>query len=279
MTRHNTTNPHSLLSPLRMKAGWSLLCLLMLAACTQRSGQTTEERQDREAKRLLQGVWHNADGDTDAFLVRGDSLYFADDTSQPMRVWIYQDSLYIQGDKLRHYLITKQAEHLLKYVNVNGEEVKLTKDGDQTATQPFLQTRAYAMNLTRVTDVDTTATLDGATALRCTIHTEPTSDRVNKSIYNDLGLEVDNVYLDNASTVTVSAGGTQCYSHSFRKSEFSSFVPHDFLATAILRSVDFNRRDAHAVYLDASIGIPDAETCYVVELRIDQNGHFTKRLK
>lgn len=272
MRKHNPTAPRGLTV---------VLCLLalLLTACTQRSGHTTEERQDREAKRLLQGVWRNADGDADAFLVRGDSLYFADDSSQPMRVWIYQDSLYIQGAKLRRYLITKQAEHLLKYVNANGEEVKLTKDGDQTATQPFLQTRAYAMNFTRVTDADTTATLDGSTALRCTIHTEPTSDRVNKSIYNDLGMEVDNTYLDNAATVTISAGGQELFRHSFRKAEFSSFVPHDFLATAILRSVDYSRRDQHAVYVDASIGIPDAETCYVVELRIDQNGHLTKRLK
>lgn len=256
-----------------------LAAALLLASCGQPTGADTEQRQDSEAKRLLQGVWHADDGSTEAFLVSGDSVYFADENSQPARVWIYQDSLYIQASRLRTYHITKQAEHLLKYQNANGEEVKLTKDDPNASTAPFLQPRPYAVNLTRVTDCDTTATLEGQSDAAITIHVEPTSDRVVKSLYNELGIEVDNIYLDNAATVNLSLGGEQLFSHIFRKAEFAAYVPDAFLGRAILRSVDYNHRDASATYLDAIIGYPDAETCYVVELRIDNQGRLTERAK
>lgn len=255
------------------------IILLALTGCRKTGGATTEERQDKEAKRLLQGAWLNDDGGTAAFLVRGDSLFFADNTSQPARVWIYQDSLYIQGANLRRYLITKQAEHLLKYISATGDEVKLTRsDGRDIDLRQFLQQRDYAINLTRVCDTDTICPLPDGTPVRVSIHTEPTSDRIMKSLYNDLGLEVDNMYLDNAATITLS-GQDYNYKHTFRKAEFSQFVPRDFMSRAILQAVAYDRRDAQAVYLSATVGIPDAETGYAVEVRITPAGRVSMRLR
>lgn len=266
-------NNRRLLAPLALLA----LCLLA-ASCAQPTGADTEQHQDQEAKRLLQGIWANADGGDAVLFVRGDSLFFADDTSQPARLWVYQDSLYIQASHLRQYLITKQAEHLLKFQNANGEEIKLTKDGDQTLTAPFLKPRDYALNLTRVTETDTTTT-DRTPAVRCCIHTEPASDIVVKSVYNEIGLEVDNIYLDNLSKVSLYAAGNQYFQHDFRKGEFAKHVPRDFMERSVLRSVEYNQADSAAVFLNAIIGIPDAETCYVVELRIDNKGHLTQQPK
>lgn len=254
----------------------AILLAPLLWNCTQPTGADTEDRQDTEAKRLLQGTWVNEDDAADAFQVTGDTIRYFDQTSQPARFWIYQDSLYIQGAQLRTYHITKQAEHLLKFINVNDEEVKLTKS-DQPTGHVAPAVPSYAMNLTNVSDTDTTTAIEGQPPVTVRIHTEPTSDRIIKSLYNELGLEVDNVYLDYA--ITVSLNGVQPYGHTFRKAEFAAFVPNDFLQSAILRSITFSHRDQQAIYLDASIGIPDAETCYVCQLRITPDGRLAKHLK
>lgn len=275
-THHSFPTPHRRL----LLAGvLGLSALLAVQSCRPHSGEATEERQDREAKRLLQGVWLNADDGTPALLVRGDSLFYAEANSLPARVWVYQDSLYVQSSTLRRYRITKQAEHLLKFNNVNGEEVKLTKGGATASQSAFAQTQTYAMNLTRVVDEDTLATLEGQPDVECRLHTEPASDRMAKAVYNDLGMEVDNMYLDNVGTVSLGRSGAEYYTHSFRKAEFASLVPRDFMSTAILRELSYSHRTATAVFVDAIIGIPDAETCYVVELKINDRGQLFKRLK
>lgn len=252
---------------------------LLMGSCAGRGGKSTEERQDPEAKRLLQGAWLTADGGEAAFMVRGDSLFYADNTSLPARVWVCGDSLYVQSATVRAYHISKQAEHLLKFDNVYGEEMKLVKADDGASTAAFTQARPYAMNLTRVEDEDTLAALDGADGTSVSIHTEPASDRMAKSVFNDLGMEVDNMYLDNVSTVSLRSAAGEYFRHDFRKAEFAALVPRDFMSTAILRGVEYAGRDARAVYLSASIGVPDAETCYVAEIKVTPDGRYTTRLK
>lgn len=261
-----------------MKPILLLLLVAVLASCGGGSAPAPTAKEDAEAKRLLQGVWLNADDDYGAFRVEGDSIFYYDASSQPAHVWVYRDSLYIQGQQTRHYHIVKQTEHLLTFVNANGDEVRLVKPEDGTAAKPLPRETTYAINLTDITDLDTIGEGGGAST-RVRVHTEPTSDRVAKSVYNDLGIEVDNMYLDNSAHVILLQGSTIFYDHTFRKAEFAQFVPRDFLATSILRCIDYDHRDASATYLSASIGAPDAETCYVVELRVDNDGQLTKRLK
>lgn len=249
----------------------------LLASCQPRTGNT-QGREDAEAKRLLQGVWVNSDDASPAFLVRDDSIYYYEAAAQPAHVWVSGDSLYIEASQTRHYRIVKQAEHLLKIVNANGEEVKFERpeDGSITATPTLSAT--YAMNLTDVSDLDTIAEGGGRTA-RVRVHTEPTSDRIAKTVYNEYGIEVDNMYLDHSAHVILLDGSRIYYDHTFRKAEFAQLVPRDFLNASILRSIDYDHRDGSATYLTASIGVPDAETCYVVELRIADDGQLSKRLK
>lgn len=256
-----------------------LPAMLMLSGCKNGSVPAPDAQEDTEAKRLLQGTWLNGDDESEVFQVRGDSIFYFDSSSQPAHLWVRHDSLYIEGAQTRRYRITKQAEHLLKFVNANGEEVKLTKAETDDVLKPLPTETTYAMNLSNVTDLDTMAIVPGISATRVRVHTEPTSDRIAKSVYNDLGVEVDNMYLDYSAHVILLNGATIFYDHTFRKAEFAQFVPREFLASSILRSVDYDHADRNATYLTASIGIPDAETCYVVELRIDGKGQLSKRLK
>lgn len=257
---------------------YGFLAVVLAMGCSPKEGGTTEDRQDRQAKQLLQGIWVTDDGQEPAMFVRGDSIFYPDTSSLPVRFWIYGDSIYLQGSNVRHYRITKQAPHLFKLLNQNGDEVKLVKSEDRSLIPNFFQSRPYAMNLTRVERNDTSVVVDGID-YDCKLFVEPTSDRVVKSSYNGDGIEVDNMYLDNVAHLRVFVSGTQVLAHDFRKAEFSRYVPKDFLASSILRDVAFTHATTEAVFFDATIGIPDATTCYVVELKIDRAGKLTKRLK
>lgn len=253
---------------------------MLLALCTigcNRSGMNVSE-EDTEAKSMLQGIWKNDEAGNLAIMVKGDSILFPDTSSLPLSFWIYRDSLYTQGAHVISYKIVKQSEHLFKFVNQVGEEVKLVKSTDKMSQKAFLQDRPYAMNIFRTVDTDTVSVESGV-KYDCKIHIEPTSDRMLKSTLTDEGIEVDNMYLDNMARLTVLKEGVRIYTHDFRKSEFQSMVPRDFLKTSILRSVDYSHADSAGVYFDATIGIPDASTGYVVELKVSKNGKLSKKLK
>ena len=51
------------------------------------------------------------------------------------------------------------------------------------------------------------------------------------------------------------------------------------LEKSILRKLYFTHADDKALYYDVIIGIPDASTSYVIELRITPDGKITKKLR
>lgn len=254
-----------------------LLLFLSLMGCKNRGGEETMRQEDLEAKKMLQGIWLFDDGET-AFMAKGDSIFYPDTTSLPVKFWIANDSLYLKGNHTCHYQVTAQAAHLFKIANPSGDEVKFVKGGKNTSHADFLQARPYALNTFRTFDSDTVVSNDmGFFDTR--IHVETTSDQVIRSTYNDQGIEVDNMYLDNVARVTTYNHGKLVYSHDFRKAEFSQQVPADFLSKCILRGITFSHAAGDALYYDVSIGIPDASTTYVIGLRINSKGNVEKKLK
>lgn len=253
--------------------------MLLLVGCHRHSSiEYAMEHEDADAKEMMQGIWMNDDEGSLSLLVRGDSIFFPDTTSIPMKFWIYKDSMYVKGSNTNRYKILKQAPHIIKFLNQTGDEVRLVRLEDSTLTKYFFQPRPYAMNIFRTISRDTIGEGAGR-KYACSIRIEPTSERVVKSSLNDDGIEVDNIYLDNVAKVNIATGGTQIYSHDFRKGEFSSFVPKDFISRSILRDIQYNNADTSAIYLDAIIGYPDASTSYVVGLKITKNGKLTATLR
>ena len=256
-----------------------LLVALAVCSCHRYDSNYSWRHQDSDAKQLLQGLWMDADEGAPAFLADGDSVFFPDTTSMPMRFWIYKDSLYLQGSVTSHYLITKQAEHVLRFVNQSGEEVKLLKSDDKEKQSLCRQERPYALNIFRTLKTDTTEMVHAGCIYDSHIVVEPTSNRVMASLFNEQGLRVDNMYLDNEARVRILLNKKPLYEHNFRKQEFSTYVPKEFLDKSILRNVFFDRADTAAIYLDAVIGVPDATSAFVVEMKISKSGKLTKNLK
>lgn len=252
----------------------SLPLVLFIVSCSD----TGRQAEDVEAMQLMQGIWINTEGNTPSIMARGDSIYYPDSTSLPVRFWIYKDSLYMKGRVLTRYKIEEQSEKLLKLENQNGEPLSLSKASDNSSMGDFTRQRPYALNVFETDDADTTVAISSG-YVKCSIHIEPSSDRVVKSVCNDDGFVVDNMYLDRAANVCINEGGSTYYTHSFRKQEFSSYVPDAFLSKSILRNVIFYGVSGDTVVLYATIGIPDAETCYVVEIRISRDGKVVKKEK
>lgn len=253
-----------------------LVLTFVAAGC--RHGSETSVDEDKTAKQMLQGIWIDDENGNAVFWAKGDSLYFPDSSSQTAKFWIYGDSLYIKGSQTWHYKITKQANHLFKFINEMGDEVKLVKDDGESLRGQFNVNKPYAMNIFRTYSSDTLLHADGS-RWEVKINISPTTSKVLKSDYNDVGLAVDNLYLDNKARVTVLFDGVQVYSHEYLKAEFDKFLPKELVNKSMLRYIDFYGADSSSVYLDATVGIPDASSSYVIETRIERNGKTSMRVK
>lgn len=273
MVRHQM----SFIRIMKKKTIISICVLLLLASCRNRSTGYQQSHEDKQAKEMLQGLWTNGENSDPAMLVRGDSIFYPDSAIMPVRFWVYQDTLYLQGKNLHGYKIEKQAPHLLKFTNQNGDEVRLVKSGDKTLRSAFSY-HVYAMNTFREQSQDTIIRTDLG-YFESKVHVETTSDKVIKSTYNDNGVEVDNMYLDNVASLRLLNHGTPVFAHDFRKQEFQSLIPKDFLFRSILRRMYFTHADAKALYYYVVIGIPDADTTYVIELRVTPDGRMSKKLR
>ena len=59
--------------------------VLFFVACGQRGNDRKAEviQENLEARKNLQGIWLDDDGDDVAFRIKGDSVFFPDSTSMP----------------------------------------------------------------------------------------------------------------------------------------------------------------------------------------------------
>lgn len=251
--------------------GFFVIAVMMLSC-------SNHDQEDVEAKQMLQGIWVNDEQGSPAFMAQGDSIFYPDSTSQPVSFWVSEDSLYLQGSRLCRYKITKQAEHLFQFINQSGDEVKLVKAQDKGFLQQFKQYQPYALNLFTTFDSDTIVHDSGVT-YDCRIHVEPTSERIVKALYNNEGIEVENIYLDQAVSLTILKDQKKILEQTTLKNDFAALVPKEQFNRYILRSINYSYHDTEAIYLDAIIGIPDAASSYVVEMKVSDDGKITKRVK
>lgn len=253
-----------------------IISILLVSCAGKKENPYCDE--DDEAKRILQGVWIQEDGENPSFMAEGDSIFYPDTASMSARFWVSNDSLYIKGSNVNRYKILTLSDQSFIFQNQNKEEIRLVRDSSKRFMREFRQTRPYALNAFRIHDTDTVSN-GRDTRFECRIRLEPTSGRVMKSSYNDDGIEVDNLYLDNVARLQVALNGERVYVHDFLKQEFAAYIPEEFMEKSILRELQYSHADDNAVYLDAVVGIPDADACYVIGLEINREGKLTKKLK
>lgn len=223
---------------------------------------------------MLQGIWVNEDEESVAFRAKGDTIFYADSTSQPVYFQIFGDTLVLHDANDMKYQIVKQTPHLFIFTNQNGDKVRLTLSEDPNDIYQFQSlSRPAALNQNQLIKRDTVV-LRGEERYHCYVQVNPTTYKVIKSAYNDEGVEVDNVYHDNIIHLSVFHGSAKVFSSDFRKQDFSGKVPKEVLRQSILSDMILKNVDQDGIHYTASICIPDSPTSYQVEVIISFQGRL-----
>ena len=251
-----------------------IVAVVLLMGCSRQQGSALEEKESREAKNMLQGVWVDQESGDVSFRVKGDTIFYADTTSMPAYFKIVNDSLvFASGTR---YGIEKQTEHLFWFKNQNGDIIKLEKSNDPEVEKEFIQDTPRIMTYTHQVKTDSVVSFNGE-RYHWYIAINPTKYKVVKRAYNDDGVEVENVYYDNIMHISVYQGAQKLYSSDFRKQQYCDNVPAEFLKEAILANMEFSRIDAAGLHFNATLCIPDGASCYLVETLISYKGQMTMK--
>lgn len=252
--------------------GWALVCVLMVSCRQGAKSPDATPVEDKEAKGLLQGIWVDEESESVAFKVEGDSVFYPDDTSMPTSFKIVGDTL-IMGIPPSRYPIQKQTSNSFWFTNQAGDVIRLAKSTDPNAALAFVHEKLKVISLTEVLKKDTVV-MYGGERYHCYIAINPTKYKVIRKTYNDDGVEVDNVYYDQIIHVSVYHGAEQLYSRDFKKSMFAHLVPERFLSQAVLSNIDYSSVGADGFHFDATLCIPDAASCYLLDAVISFDGEM-----
>ena len=251
------------------------IALLVLVAWTSCGQRDTRQKESREAKQLLQGIWVDEEAETVVFKMVGDSVYYPDSTSMPAYFWVFEDTLYM-GTAARYH-IEKHTEHLLWIQTPTGETVKLMKSEEPERNEEFAESKPQMLTVTEVLKRDTVVFYNGN---RYHVYTaiNPTRYKVVQHTLNDDGLDVENVYYDNIIHLSIFKGSQKLFSRDFRKQQYESKVNPQFLGQAILNDITYDHADAAGMHFHVSLCTPGAASCYLIEHVVSYDGTISTQL-
>ncbi len=173
-------------------------------------------QEDSVAKQMLQGIWVDEDEQDVAFKAQGDSIFYPDSTSMPVRFQIIADTLVLHGASDVKYPILKQTRHLFVFRNQNGDEIRLVLSDDADDANFFSDKHPQPLNQGKLIKRDTIVSFQNK-SYHCYIQINPTTYKVIKSSWNDEGVEVDNVYYDNIINLNVYSGARRLYHSDIKR--------------------------------------------------------------
>jgi hypothetical protein len=167
-------------------------------ACTgnKNSYFSEEEKEDSNAKEMLQGIWLDDETESPLMRVEGDTIYYADAQSTPIAFKIIRDTLYTYGNDTTYYKIDKQAEHIFWFHSITDNIIKLHKSEDFNDSLSFVREEVVIPTYTEVTKRDSVVIYNGA-RYRAYVYINPSKMKVIKTTYSEDGISMDNVYYDN----------------------------------------------------------------------------------
>ncbi len=254
------------------------MLVLALASCREKKPDSAAEPgEDLKAKQMLQGIWINEEDQDVAFRIKGDTVYYPDSTSQPVAFQVFRDTLVIHGAHDIKYPILRQTAHLFIFRNSRGEEVHLTLSDNKDDASLFPKNHATALNQQRLIKRDTVIIV-GEERYHAYMQVNPTSYKVMRTVMNDDGVAVDNLYYDNIVNLHVYQGSRKIYSSDFRKQMFSKTVPVDFLKQAVLSDLVYSHADEKGLHFVASIVVPDTMSSYMVDITVSTGGKMSMQV-
>ena len=99
-----------------------------------------------------------------------------------------------------------------------------------------------------------------------------------RTTYTPDGVAVEKAYYDNIIHVSLFHNNQRLFTRDFNKQAYAADIPEDFLQQSILGNITFDKVDAQGFHFDATVCIPDGESCYMIETLISFDGQLTMKL-
>ncbi len=258
-----------------------IVSLALWTACSSKPEasqreEVPQEKESKEAKALLQGIWVDEETEEVSFRAVGDTIFYPDTVSQPTYFKIVKDSLVLAAVGAS-YPIVKQMEHVFWFKNQNGDVLKLRKSDDPIHVFAFVHDKPRVLTYTEVVKLDSVVYYNGE-RYHWYIAINPTKYKVHITSYSNDGVEVDNVYYDNIMHISVFSGANKLFSTDVKKQLYASQIPQHFLEQSVLSNMEFTGIDGKGFHFVATICIPDGASCYKAENVVSFSGELTTSL-
>lgn len=249
-----------------------------MVGCGKKRKAVTVPVEDAKAKAMFAGVWVDAEEDDAVFKVKGDSIFYPDSASQPVRFAIYSDTLVMYGNSTTKYEIVRQTAHLFELRTTNGDMLKLVKSSDPYDVENFSRHPQITLNQRQLIKRDTVV-MHNDKKYHCYVQVNPTTYKVLRSFINAEGIAVDHIFYDNIIHLSVYQGADKLFSRDFRKNDFISAVPQNMLSQCVLSDMLLSVVDNQGLHYTTQLAVPESPVSFVVDLAVDYNGRFTMRVK
>ena len=260
------------------KIGTLISCLVFLISCSGPSSNgKKEEKENREAKQLLQGIWIDDDSEIPLLQIKGDTIYYLDDSAAPVAFKVVGDSLKTYGSQISSYHIKKQGEHIFWVQSVVGDILQLSRSESEIDSILVEEQFNVSEPDTEVIQKDEVVFYNNV-RYRGYVYINPTHIKIVLPEITDEGLEIDNVYYDNIIHICVFEGKKRLFGKDVKKQDFEHLIPAEYFQRAILSDMDFVGVNEKGYQYQATVCIPNYASCYQINISITKDGDINYEL-
>lgn len=250
--------------------------VLLLASCNgQHDEASVAGAEDAVAKSMLQGIWVDDVTEMPFMRFRGDSIYYANQQNVPMAFKVVRDSIYFMGHDTLAYKIERQSDDDFWFRSFADDIVKLHRQSADSADTLAFSTGSisYQAEENQRIEKDSVVVYDG-TRYRGYVFINPTSMKVTRTVYDENGIGVDNVFFDNVIHICVYEGTNLLWGRDISKDMFSGYLQDNVLSDLILADMNFTGVDALGYHYQAILQLPESLVSYLMNLDISFDGQL-----
>lgn len=258
-----------------MKLVKYILCLVLVLFCACQKGSRLQNMsEDKVAKELLQGIWLNDSTEMAVFQVVGDTFRYAGSNTSSVLFKIIRDSIYLLGDDTLSYKIVRQGENIFWINTATDIIMKLHRSDDESQLAFVPQSEPDPVNVIQEYVEKDSVIVYNDIRYRGYVFINPSHYKVVRTMFDENGIGVENVYYDNIIHICVYNGANELYGRDINKQLFSEYVDAGELSASILSDMDFVAVDDAGYHYRAMLTVPESAASQVFELVISPEGNL-----
>ena len=249
--------------------------IAIMASCGNTPEKNNTPTEDLEAKETIQGIWVDELEGNCVFRAKGDTIYYTDSLSEPVRFHVYADTLYLESSHPTKYHLNKLSDHVLRFVNNDGDEISLVKSDDKSLVSLFEKIKKSIGHINQGELIKRDSILSvGDKRLHAYVQVNPTTFKVYHQSVNDDGVTVDHAYFDNIIHIALYDGARKVINRDYRKKDFSAHVPKEYIDKCILSDIIIEKATPEEVTFVAILSTPDTYTSYHINIVVGIDGNI-----